>query len=141
MVAVSDPGGFREIARTVRIEYPIPYICVALGALALACFALTIVVPPAISWLVAGMGAMALLGAVGLPVYAMVYRPELLRSERHSLMTRAFDVMLDKGATQDARSKAGQIVEGTLLAHANGPRLTHPPTPVRTTSNPEVEDE
>jgi len=122
---VSDPGAFREIARTVRIEYPIPYICVVLGALTLGCFALTAIMPAPIFWAACAICVLAGLGAIGLP-FAALRQPDLLRSERHVLMSRVMDIMSDKGASETARSKAGEIVEGTLIAGFSGPRVPRP---------------
>jgi hypothetical protein len=111
---VSDPGAFREIARSVRIEYPIPYVSVVLGALALACFGLTALIPSAAAWAAGGVRVLSGLAAIGLPVYAAIRRPDLLRSERHNVVSRAMDLLLDKELAQDTRYQMGRIVEGVL---------------------------
>ncbi len=116
MGPVSDGGSFHEIAKGVRIEFAIPFVSVALGALTLGCFGLTAIIPEPAVLAACTIGTLAGLAAVGLPVWAALRRPELLRSERHILMSRAFDVMLDKGATKDARSQAAQIIQGALIA-------------------------
>lgn len=123
---MSDPGNFREIARTVRIDYPIPYVSVVLAALALGCFGWATIQTAPISWVTEGLGVFAGLAALALPIYAVLRRPDLLRSERHSLVSRAIDIMLDKQASQKARVQAGQIVESALLAEVSAEKVPHP---------------
>ncbi len=134
---MSDPGNFREIVRTVRIEYPIPYVAVVLASFSLACLGITAILPAQMIWVAGTLSVLAGIGAIGLPVYAMLRRPELLRSEQHSLVSRAMDIMLDKSASEEARSKAGQIVEGAIVVPAV--KVAHKRIEDRT--EPAVEDE
>jgi hypothetical protein len=136
-----EPRMLSEIVRTARIEYPIPYLSVVLGAIGVTCLTLTAFIHATAAAVATVLGGLAGLAAISLPVWAALSRPDLLRSERHSLMSRAFDVMLDKDASREARSKAGEIVEATLLADASGPRVPRPRIETRKTPTPEVEDE
>jgi hypothetical protein len=55
------------------------------------------------------------IGRHGLRVFAAVRRAELLRSERHSIVTRAIDMMRDKPASESTRRQAGKLLEGLML--------------------------
>jgi hypothetical protein len=61
-------------------------------------------------WLLAGTGAVAALSAVGLAAYAVLYKPELLRSERYTLVSRYFDMLGDVEMNQSARDAAGRTI-------------------------------
>ena len=110
-----DPSGFREVIRTVSVQYPVPFVLALFLAFALACFGLAAAASPPISWVIGFAGAVAAACAAVLAFFAFFVRRELLRSEHHSLMSRAFDILLDKEAGDNARSHAGKIVEGQLL--------------------------
>jgi len=114
MAPVSDPGSFREIVRTAKTEYPIPYLSAVLGALALSCLGLTADIPAAAAFAAGALGMLAGPAAIGLPVRAALRRPELLRSERHSLANRAFDVFLDPETSASAREQTGSVMNAFL---------------------------
>lgn len=138
---MSEPGYIREIVRTARVEYPIPYICVVLTALSVAALGLATYQPLPLAWVTEALAALAALGAIGLPIYAATRKPELLRSENYSVMTRAFDVLMDKTANPDARAVAGKVIEGTTSAIATAPKVPHDPAPDLTPHHSEADDE
>jgi hypothetical protein len=63
-------------------------------------------------WLLAGIGTIAALGAMAALGYALLVRPELLRSERHSLLTRFFDVIGDSEMDATARERISLAILG-----------------------------
>ncbi len=136
-----EPRAFVEVVRTVSVQYPIPFILACLLVFALLCFGGSAAATAPLSWMLAVTGCASAACALVLVIYATVWKTELLRSERHSLLSRAFDVMLDKRANRNARSKAGQIVEGFLLADATTSRVPRPPVEGGTTSSAEDENE
>ena len=83
-----DPATFREIVRTVTVSYPIPFLFACLIAVLLFCFVGAAVVPAPLAWVFAATGVVSFLVAVGIAIFAVLRRPELLRSERHSLVSR-----------------------------------------------------
>jgi hypothetical protein len=124
-----EPRALREVVRTVSVQYPIPFLVACLLASSLFFFGLNAAFP---DWALRAAGGLALVCACGFAGYAILVRPDLLRSERYSLTNRAFDIMLDKQASRQSRLQAGQIVESTLLANAGAEKVPHPRTDGRT---------
>lgn len=60
-------------------------------------------------------GCVAGLTGIGLVVYAVLLRPELLRSERHSLAERYLDWANDPYLDDATREAAGKVILG--LSH------------------------
>lgn len=119
-----DSGSFREVARSVTVSYPIPFLFASLLGFALSCFGMALVANGTLSTLLVGTGICGTIVSFGLATYAVVKRPELLRSERYSLMHRALDVIgnteLDAGARREVSSTM------TDLLAENVPRRTSP---------------
>lgn len=107
-----DGGELRGIVRTIRIEYPVPYLTVILAVFSLASLGLSTTTPWPTSAASAAIGAMAGLGAVGLPIYAALFRRELLRSEKFSLAVRYIDALEDNEMDPDARERLGKVIDG-----------------------------
>jgi hypothetical protein len=103
-----NPAAFREIVRTVTVSYPIPFMFACLIAVLLFCFSGAALLREPLSWVFAATGIASFTVAVGMAIFAIVRRPDLLRSERYSLVSRYID-MLDDGdmdqATRDAMAK------------------------------------
>lgn len=120
-------GGFREAIRTSTVSYPIPFMFAALLAFALACFGLATLSLDALRWVLAVIGALCTLGAVGLAAYAVVFREGLLRSERHSLAQRYIEALGDSDMDQAARDALSRtilgFVEETKPKKASRPHL------------------
>jgi threonine/homoserine efflux transporter RhtA len=86
---------FREIVRTVTVAYPIPFMFASLLAVLLFCFSGAAFVRESLVWVFAATGVASFTVAVGLAIFAIVRRPDLLRSERYSLVNRYIDVVGD----------------------------------------------
>jgi len=87
---------FHEVVRTVTVSYPIPFMMTCLLAFALGCigFAMTTATP----WIAAVLivtACLIALAAVAFGGYALLRRPDLLRSERFNLLNRYIDVVGD----------------------------------------------
>ena len=90
-----EPSGFREAIKTADVAHPIPFLFVVLLGFSISCFGVAAVAGDLLRWVVAGVGVISAASAIGMAIFAMIARPELLRSERHSLITRAIDVLGD----------------------------------------------
>jgi hypothetical protein len=100
---VIDVRAFREAIRTVTVSYPIPFIVCVRLAFALACFVGALIASDILRWLFAGSGIASLLAALVLVGYGVFGRPDLLRSERFTLLSRYFEVIGDSTMTPEAR--------------------------------------
>lgn len=87
---------FQEVTRTVTVSYPVPFILACLLACGLGCFGVAATLG---SQFLAGLiyvaGLIAMLAGIGFTGYALLRRPDLLRSERFNLMNRYIDVRGD----------------------------------------------
>jgi hypothetical protein len=63
-------------------------------------------------WLFGGLSAVAALTALALAIYAVLHKPELLRSEHYTLVSRYFDMLGDVEMPQSARDAAGRTILG-----------------------------
>jgi hypothetical protein len=123
---------FREAIRTVDVSYPIPFILTVLLAFAVVCFGLAVAASELLRWLFVAFGGMAALVAFGLAAFAVLARPGLLRSERHSLVTRYLELLGDSDMDTPARDSAERAVlryigsgtEGTKRQAAGEPGAT-----------------
>ena len=104
------PSAMREVIRTVTVSYPVPFMLAALLTFALGCFSLTAVIHGGIEWLIALVGGLAALMAFGLAGYAVLRKPELLRSERYSLLQRYIDVLGHSDMDAAAQERLGKLI-------------------------------
>jgi len=74
------------------------------------CFGLASAISNPLSWLFAGIGSLSAISGIGLAGFSVLRRPELLRSERHTLMTRYFDLLGDSDMPDGQRRSAGQLM-------------------------------
>jgi hypothetical protein len=109
-----EPGSFREATRTVTVSYPIPFLVATLLAFGLGCFGGALAAWGPLRWVFVGIGAFTALIAIGLAVYAVLHKPDLLRSERYSLFNRYFDMLGDAEMDQAARDAAGKTILGFI---------------------------
>jgi hypothetical protein len=119
-----DPGTTRAGLHTARevisgrqISYPIPNILVILCVLCLAC--LVVAVHSADATQTIALASSALATAIAILVFAVVFRPELLRSERHEQTMRLIDIVGDPEMDQADRAK----LITALLKGRRGTRL------------------
>lgn len=110
------PREFREAIRTVNVSYPIPFMLAGLLAFSMFCFALATAVSEPLSWVVVGTGVASATCAILLAAFSVLRRPELLRSERHTLTSRYFDLLGDSDMSEDQRESA----ERALLGYMGG---------------------
>lgn len=88
-----DTRSFREIVRTVTVSYPIPFLFAGLIAVLLFCFTGAAVLQGPKSWVFAATGIVSFLVAIGIAIFAVMRKPDLLRSERYSLVSRCIDLV------------------------------------------------
>lgn len=109
---MAAPRTFREVVRTVTVSYPVPFVVACLVAAGLICFGLAATARDSLAWIIAGTGAITLLSACGMAAYAVLRRPDLLRSERFSLLNRYFDALSDSDIDKEVRDRIGRVIEG-----------------------------
>jgi hypothetical protein len=64
-----------------------------------------------LAWLFAAVGAISFAVAAGIAIFAIWRRPELLRSERHSLISRYIDLLDDGDMDQSSRDAVGRMID------------------------------
>jgi hypothetical protein len=114
-----DTRSFREAVRTVTVSYPVPFILAASLAFALTCLAGAVISSGGLRWLLAGVGTLAALNAMFLASYAVLWKPDLLRSERHSLLNRYLDVLEDSDTSKSTRDRFGRVIIGYAEEHVS----------------------
>ena len=107
-----DTRSFREIVRTVTVSYPIPFLFAGLIAVLLFCFTGAAVLQGPKSWVFAATGIVSFLVAVGIAIFAVMRKPDLLRSERYSLVSRYIDLVGDNEMNTTDRA----ALDRTMLA-------------------------
>ena len=107
-----DPRSFREAIRTATVTYPVPFFVGVLLLFALLCFGGGLTVLGMLRWLLAGTAIVASASAIAAFGYALIRRPELLRSESHALLTRYFDVLGDRDMDAATRERVGNTILG-----------------------------
>jgi hypothetical protein len=105
-----DARLFQEAIRSATVTYPVPFILGTLLLFALLCLGGSALVDRT-DWLhglLAVIGAFSGISAIGIVVYAVRFRPELLRSEHHVLRMTVANIIGDKEmdpATRDHLSR------------------------------------
>ena len=95
----------REVISGHHITYPVPYILVILSALCLACLITAIFAVGTVQTVALALSCAAFLGTMAVIAYALLCRPDLLRSERHEEIMRLIDVVADSDMDQATRTK------------------------------------
>ncbi len=98
-----DPRTFKEAIRTTTVSYPVPFIFGLLLLFSLMCFAGSLASAGGLKWLLAGTGLLSALIAFVSWGYALLRRPDLLRSEHHQQIVRLFDMIGDSEMDQATR--------------------------------------
>jgi hypothetical protein len=102
---------FRQVTRTVTVSYPIPFIVSCLLAFALAFVGFgTAATSPWIAAPLITTGCLIALAAVAYAGYALLRRPDLLRSERFNLVNRYIDVIGDNEVNRSGRDALDRTV-------------------------------
>ena len=107
-----EPRSFREATRTVTVSYPIPFLVATLLAFSLGCFGGALATSAALRWALTGTGALTTLAAVGFAADAVLHKPDLLRSERYSVLNRYIDLVGDNEMSTTDRA----TLDRTMLA-------------------------
>lgn len=105
-----DPRSFREAIRTATVTYPVPFVFSTLLLFSLLCFGGSLSVTGLLRWLLAGTAIFGAISAVSAFGYALLVKPELLRSESHALLTRYFDVLGDSEMDPTARERVSSAI-------------------------------
>ncbi len=95
-----EPKSFGEVVRTVSVTYPIPFLVAVSFAFALACLGGAMAVGNPLRWVLAGVGMLSAVTAVGIMVYSVLRRPDLLRSEQYNVVSRYIDLVGDNEANR-----------------------------------------
>jgi len=105
-----DPRAFREAIRTVDVSYPIPYLVSVVLAFGLALLAFACALGGAlrICLVLAALACAAY--ALALIAFTVLRKPELLRSERHTQISRLIEVVSDRDTAPDARGAARDAI-------------------------------
>lgn len=102
---------FREAVRTVTVSYPIPFLVVAMmagGIVMLGLYAATK------AWPLAFAGVISVVSPIALAAYAVVRRPDLLRSEKSVFQSRLIEIIEDGDLNPDAQIIIGEALASTL---------------------------
>lgn len=95
----------REVISGQHITYPVPYLLVILSALCLACLIAAMFAVGAVQTVALALSCAAFLVTMAIIAYALLFRPELLRSERHQQIMRVIDVVADSDMDQTTRTE------------------------------------
>jgi membrane protein YdbS with pleckstrin-like domain len=109
----------REVISGRQISYPVPYILVILSALCVACLVVALHATDATQTVALAIAGAAASTAILILVFAIVLRPELLRSERHEQTMRMFEIIGDRDMEPATRA---QLVDRLPLEKPRGRR-------------------
>ena len=90
-----EPSGFREIARSASITHPVPYAFALCLAFTLATLGGAIWAGSPLRWVLVGFGATSMLYGLAIHTFAVLRKPELLRSERYQTVQRVIGFVED----------------------------------------------
>jgi hypothetical protein len=105
-----DTRIFHEAIRSATVTYPIPFVFGVLLLFALFCLSGSLVITEWLRVLLAALGAGSAVSAVALVAYAIIFRPEMLRSEQHVLSMRMAQMIGDKDMDPALRERLGHLV-------------------------------
>ena len=105
-----DARLFQHAIRSATVTYPIPFVFSMLVLFAVACFSGTLLAADWLRILFAVSGVTSMGSAIGLVAYAMIRRPEMLRSERHVLHMTMAQMIGDKEMDPVLRDRLSHAV-------------------------------
>lgn len=88
-----EPSGFREIARSATTTYPIPFLFALCLAFVVLMLGGAIIADGSLRWALFAIGALGFVFGGCLVGYAVLRRPELLRTEHHQVVNRVLDLI------------------------------------------------
>ena len=105
---------FQQALRTATVTYPIPFMVGILLLFALLCFSASITTDGLHRWVLTATAIFVVVAALGLLIYTVCFRPDLLRSESHVLMMTLTNVMGDKTLHREQRARASDVLIDVL---------------------------
>ena len=105
-----EARGFQEAIRSATPTYPIPFAFAISLLFAALCFGGSLKVEGILRWVLAGTAVFTTLGGFGLLGYAVLFKNELLRSERHVLLMEISGIIGDSETDPAARERVGLAV-------------------------------
>ena len=120
-----DARVFQEAVRSATVTYPIPFVFAVLLLFAVLCLGGCLISSGWQSILLAVLGGVSAIGAIGLVAWAFALRPEMLRSEHHVLSMRVAQMMGDKDMDPAVRERLGHLI----VDPEDRPRSRYPEPP------------
>lgn len=120
-----DTRVFQEAIRSATVTYPILFVFGVLLLFALLRLGGSMIAADWLRVLFAVLGSAATVSAIALVAYAIRFRPEMLRSERHVLSMRVAQMMGDKDMDPATRERLSHMV----IDAEDRPRQKYPPRP------------
>jgi hypothetical protein len=105
-----DARILQEAIRSATVTYPIPFVFGVLLLFAVLCLGGSLLTNDWLQILFAALGAASAVSAVSLVAFAIISRPEMLRSEHHVLSMRMAQMIGDKDMDPALRERLGQMV-------------------------------
>lgn len=105
-----DARILQEAIRSATVTYPIPFVFSALLLFAALCLGGSMVTFGWLQVLLAVLGAAGFASAVVLVAFALMFRPETLRSEQHVLSMRMAQMIGDKEMDPAVRERLSHLV-------------------------------
>jgi len=102
---VISPRTFREAIRTTTVSYPVPFLSGIFLLFSLLCLVESIAADGGLRWLLAGTGVVGALAAFLAAGYALVRKPELLRSESYQERVLLINIIGDSEIDQATRAE------------------------------------
>ena len=114
-----EPSGFREIARSATVTYPIPFAFALCFAFAVLTLGGAILADGALRWVLVGFSAFSITFAFVMFAFAALRHPELLRSERHQIVHRVLDFIGDSDRGPETLEVGRLLLEGDRTKKAS----------------------
>jgi hypothetical protein len=105
-----DARIFQEAIRSATVTYPIPFIFGILLLFSILCLSGSLIAHDSLEVLLAVLGSVSFASAIGLVGYAVCFKPELLRSERHILSMTMAQIIGDKDMDPATRERISHVV-------------------------------
>jgi hypothetical protein len=99
-----NPRLFREAIRSATVNHAIPFLFSTCLLFALICLGAALFAEGALRWVFAGLGVASAAAGLGMALYGVLVRPDLLRSETHEFRMRVVEVAGDPAVDLRTRS-------------------------------------
>ncbi|MGD0430619.1 MAG: hypothetical protein ABSA58_05955 [Acetobacteraceae bacterium] len=105
-----DARILHEAIRSATVTYPIPFVFGVLLLFAVLCLGGSMAASEWLRVLLAALGTGGFVSAVALVAYAIILKPETLRSEQHVLSMRMAQIIGDKDTDPAVRERLTHMV-------------------------------